>query len=418
MKKEYLSARESEPDKLKWMQSFPPPVEKINKTGEASFFSFPQLRYSACHMREYLPTINVSPGIGGAAPLEYAIDKNIKDIEFKVAGVDSVLTFEVSLWKNYTDGITILHKGKIVYERYFGCLEETGKHIAMSVTKSITGTLASILIAEGKLDAEATVSSIIPELKDSGFGDATVQQVMDMTTGIDYNEQYADSNSDVWKYAAAINPYSRLSGYKDPIGIFNYLKTIRKAARHGDSFTYRTVNADLIGWIISRITDKTAAQLLSDRIWSKIGMEQAAYYQVDALGIPNSGGGLNLGLRDMARFGQLMLNKGKWHGKQIIPLEAVENIMKGGNQEVFNMPDRPLLKNWSYHNLWWHTENQHHAYLARGIHGQAIYINPMAEMVLVRFASHPIASNSRNDNISLPSYQAVANYLIHKNNSR
>ena len=111
-------------------------------------------------------------------------------------------TFKDALGANYTDGLVILHEGRIVYEHYSGCLDAAGKHGAMSMTKSLTGLLAEILVAEGKLDNTALVSSLIPELARSAFGSATVRQVMDMTTALDFNENYADPKADLWVYGA------------------------------------------------------------------------------------------------------------------------------------------------------------------------------------------------------------------------
>ena len=140
-------------------------------------------------------------------------------------------------------------------------------------------------------------------------------------------------------------------------------------------------------------------------------MEQDAYYQVDGKGIAFAGGGFNAGLRDLARFGELIRNKGMYNGKQIIPAKSVLDIEKGGDKSAFAKSDHPDLKGWSYRNMWWMTENKDGAFAARGVHGQTIYINPAAEMVIVRMASHPIAGNAANDPTSLPAYQAVADYL-------
>ena len=159
-----LSAEESDPNQLGWMTGFPPPSEKLIMQPESDYFSFPKLRWTVCHIRELMPTKQVSRGIGDPIPLQYAIDKNIDDVSVTPLGSDKPMTWEMSLSANYTDGILIIHEGKVVYERYFGCLEETGKHAAMSMTKSMTGLLAEILIAEGQLDESAQVTSIVPEL--------------------------------------------------------------------------------------------------------------------------------------------------------------------------------------------------------------------------------------------------------------
>lgn len=107
------------------------------------------------------------------------------------------MTWQQSLQANYTDGIIILHRGKLVYERYFGVLKPEGQHAAMSITKTFTGTLAALLVAEEKLDPERLVADYVPELAASGFGDASVRQLMDMTTGIHFSEDYADPKAEV-----------------------------------------------------------------------------------------------------------------------------------------------------------------------------------------------------------------------------
>jgi CubicO group peptidase (beta-lactamase class C family) len=196
-----LSAEESSPNQLGWMTGFPPPSDKLIMQPESDFFSFPKLRWTVCHIRELMPTKQVSRGIGDPIPLQYAIDKNIDGVSFTPLGGGKPMTWEMSLSADYTDGILIIHEGKVVYERYFGCLEETGKHAAMSMTKSMTGLLAEILVTEGQLDENAQVASIVPELASSAFGSATVRQVMDMTTALDYSEDYADPEADIWIYS-------------------------------------------------------------------------------------------------------------------------------------------------------------------------------------------------------------------------
>src|SRR5699024_7011046 len=415
VQKDNGSAKETDPKEMGWMQGFPPPDSLLLSAADSSVFTFPKMRYSVCHMRQFLPTVNVSRELNPPTSFKYAIDKQINEIRFKPWDADTTMSWEESLWKNYTDGIVVLHEGKIVYERYFGCLTESGKHAAMSVTKSFTGTLASMLVAEGKLDPAAKVATIIPELKNSAFGDATVRQVMNMTTSLQYSEDYANPDAQIWTYAKASNPLPKPKDYEGPEGTYAYLQTLEKDMdrEHGDAFAYKTPNADALGWIVARTTGKSAAELLSEKIWSRLGVEQSAYYQVDAKGMPATGGGLSLGLRDMARFGQMMLNEGRWDGQQVIPEEAVEDIRKGGSPEKFAKSDHPRLKGWSYKDLWWITNNDG-AFAARGVHGQTIYVDPTADMVIVRFASHPVAGNAANDPVSLPSYQAIADYLMNK----
>jgi hypothetical protein len=134
--KKYLSASQSDPVKMGWMQGFPPPQDKILKAGDGSFFEFPALRYTVAHMRQFLPTINVSRGNKAATILPEALDENIEALTFQPTNSKQMMTWQASLEENYTDGILILHRGKIVYERYFGALNADVKHVAMSVTKN------------------------------------------------------------------------------------------------------------------------------------------------------------------------------------------------------------------------------------------------------------------------------------------
>jgi hypothetical protein len=176
-----LNAKDSDPEKLKWMMGFPPDQEKIISAKDGSFFEFPALRYSVNHMREFYPTRNVSAAKTDLYKFKHDLDHKIDDIQFVPWNVSSSapMTFAESLDKNYVDGIIIMHNEKIVYEKYFGGLESDGMHAAMSVTKSVTGLLATILIAEKLIHPEKQIEFYIPELANSGFAGATVQQVLD-----------------------------------------------------------------------------------------------------------------------------------------------------------------------------------------------------------------------------------------------
>ncbi|EDY82691.1 beta-lactamase [Verrucomicrobiia bacterium DG1235] len=411
-----LSAEESDPNRLGLMQGFPPSPDKLIMQPDSDFFSFPKMRWTVCHIRELMPTKQISKGLGAPIPFAYALDEGIDTVAFTPLGGENSLTWKEALPVNYTDGILVLHKGQIVYEKYFGALNEVGKHAAMSMTKSMTGLLAEILVAEGTLDETAKVASIVPELEESAFGDATVRQVMDMTTALNYSEDYSNPMADIWIYSKAASPLPKPAGYEGPNGYFEYLKTVPKDGSHGEAFGYKTINTDALGWIVSRTSGKNLAQLLSERIWMKIGAEQDGYMTVDAKGTPFAGGGLSAGLRDLGRIGQLMLNRGELNGERLFPASVVDKINAGGDKTVFAKAGYKTILGGSYRSMWWVFHNEHGAYAARGVHGQTIYIDPTAEMVIVRFSSHPQAKNGYIDPTSLPAYQALAEYLIDKNN--
>ncbi len=409
----YLSIVETDPNRMGWMKGFPPLPEKILSAKDGSFFDFPALRYSVNHMREFLPTREVPAAKESWFEFKVKLDKKMDEVEFIPWEEDKPITWAESLERNYTDGIIVLHKGVVVYEKYFAGLKPEGLHAAMSVSKSFAGTIASVLIAEGKLDAEELVGSYVPELKKSGFADATVRQVLDMTTAIKYSEDYNNPKAEIWDFSNAGNVFRAEDG-KGPSCYYDYLATVKKQPKmqHGQVFSYCTVNTEVLGWIMSNVTGKSITELVCEKIWKPMGARTDGYYQLDPAGIAFAGGGFNLNLRDMAVFGEMMLNEGKLNGNRVIPKEAVRDITCGASQEAFAKGDYPMLKGWSYRNMWWITHNSHKAYMARGVHGQAIYIDPKAQMVIVRFASNPLSSNKYIDPISIPAYEAVANYLM------
>ncbi|MNU88027.1 6-aminohexanoate-dimer hydrolase [compost metagenome] len=413
-KKSFLSAEESDPVKMGWMTGFPPPANRIVYFADGSFFQFPALRWSVAHMRQFMPTVNVPKGLGAATSIPENGYSGMDEITFTPLGSDKKMTLKESLAETYADGIIVMHKGTIVYEKYFGALKADGQHAAMSVTKSIVGTLGIMLVHEGLIDPAKKVSFYVPELASSAFGDATVREVLDMTTALQFSEDYADPNAEIWQFSAAGNPLPKPKGYEGPRTYYEYLPLVKKKGEHGAAFGYKTVNSDVLGWIISRVTGKSVAEVLSEKVWQKMGAEQDAYFSVDESGIPFAGGGFNMGLRDMARFGELIRNNGFANGQQIIPKAAIEDIKKGGDKTNFEKAGYTLLKGWSYRNMWWITNNEHGAFCARGVHGQTIYVDPKAEMVLVRFASNPIAGNAANDSYSLPAYHAIATFLLSK----
>ncbi|MEW9919612.1 serine hydrolase domain-containing protein [Marimonas sp. MJW-29] len=414
-----LSAQDSDPRVMGWMQGFPPPPDKLITQPDSNYFSFPKLRWSVCHLREFLPTEDISRGLGAPAPLDYPtpaafaeLRQQIDALTFTPMNSDTPMTWEESLYANYTDGIMILHEGEVVYERYFGCLEEDGKHAIMSMTKSITGLLGEILVAEGVLDDSLLVRDVIPEIGDSAFATATVREVMDMTTGVQYSENYSDPNADIWVYSRAASPLPKPEGYDGPDGYWEYLQEVKPEGNHGDAFHYKTINSDMLGWMISRVTGKAVTDLASERLWRPMGAEQDAYQTVDGKGVPFAGGGVTAGLRDLGRLGMLMLNEGKSGETQVFPAEVVRKIAAGGDPSRFS--GFATIPNGSYTSQWWVFHNDHGAYAARGVHGQTIYVDPTARMVLVRLASYPRAQNGFIDPTSLPAYQAVAQFLMER----
>jgi CubicO group peptidase (beta-lactamase class C family) len=223
-----------------------------------------------------------------------------------------------------------------------------------------------------------------------------------MLIGVDYSELYTDPGADVWAYSRAGGLRPRPAGYRGPDGFHEFLLTLRKEGEHGHAFAYKTVNTEVLCWVMERASGLPFAELLSQRVWSLLGCEEDGYVSVDPLGVAMGGGGLSATTRDLARFGELMRCEGAWDGRQVIPAAVVANIRRGADPEKFAKAGYALLGGYSYRDLWWVTHNEHGAFEARGIHGQRLYVAPGAELVVARHASHPVASSAANDPITIP----------------
>lgn len=410
-----LDAVTSDPLAMGWMQGSPPPPGQRILAADAGHMRFPMTRWSFSNMRQFCPTVAVGNHGARAAPYPRALRDDLDGVMVTPIG-GAPMTFADTLLANFTDGILVLHKGAVVYERWFGVTGPETRHIAFSMTKSFVGTIAETLIDEGVLDPAASIGGLIPELAGSGFARATLRQVLDMTTAIDFAEDYADPNSGIGAFSTALGLTPRPADYTGAANMLEFLPKIAKAGpgagAHGDLFTYRTANTEVLGWVLARATGKPVHQLLGERLWTPLGMAGDADMLADSAGTAFSGGGLCLRLEDLARFGEAIRLGGRnAAGEQVIAAAAIARICAGGDPKRFAKATYPALPGASYRSQWWITHNANAAIAARGIHGQTLWIDPAAEMVVARFASHPIAANSGNDPHSLPAWASLANHL-------
>ncbi|PKM30277.1 MAG: 6-aminohexanoate hydrolase [Gammaproteobacteria bacterium HGW-Gammaproteobacteria-11] len=398
-------------DQLALMQGFPPPPDK--QVTAANFLSdYPNLRWAFHHMRELLPSRAVLRGTGPVAALPIGDDRrqNIDSLIFP--GPDGQpVSFADYLTNSYADATLIMQHGKVIYEAYHEGMPAENPHMLWSVTKSFAGLLATQLIEEGVLDADALVTDYVPELQGSGWQGATLQQLLNMTADIDYSEVYADAESDVVKYALAAGMMPAPATYPGPRDLYSYLPSIGADQAHGERFIYRTVHTEVLGWVLRRATGKHVAELISERLWSPLGAEQDAYLLLDSKGTEWAGAGLNATLRDLARFGEMMRLKGQFNGQQIVSSAAVEHILQGGDREAFRAAGRDFQPGYSYRNQWWISHNADGAYEALGVHGQMIHVNPTVGLVVVRLSSHPLASSAHTFPTTLPAMRALADLL-------
>ncbi len=410
----YPDGAASDPNALEWMRGSPPPAARRIRFEDDRYLEFPQIRWSLSHLRELVPTVAVWRGGGPARDL--GIPSREGEAQIDGLAFDDLdgrrRHWSGSLHDTYTDGILVLHRGRRVYERYFGALLPHMPHAGFSITKSYAATLAATLIHEGTLDAGRPVAHYLPEMAATAYEDATLRQVLDMQVAVEYSEDYADPHAGIWDYARAGGLRPRGPHYSGPGNYYDFLVRLRKSGGHGVAFDYKTVNTEVLCWIMARVTGIGLAEMLSERIWSRIGCEEDGYLAVDSIGVAMGGGGLNACLRDLGRFGDLMRCEGAAGGEQVIPAAVVADIRRGADPARFATAGYSLLPGYSYRNMWWVSHNALGVFEARGIHGQRLYVAPAAELVIARFASHPIATSAANDPITLPAFEALSRMLM------
>jgi CubicO group peptidase (beta-lactamase class C family) len=347
----------------------------------------PWNRWSFQHVREIIPTVEVYRGRG---PVR-ALPREGRDLgEINVTSVNGgETTLSHLLDETYTDGFIVLHRGAIVYEQYFNGMDERTLHLSQSVAKSVTGTVAGILVGKGVLDVDASVSRYLPELESTGWKGATLQQVLDMTTGIKFSEDYTDPYSDIGQVDVACGwkpvPPGADPTFRWPQHMWELITRLKDMTRdHGTQFEYRSIETDVLAFAMERTTGKRLAQLVSEELWQKMGAERNACFTVDPAGYAIADGGFNACLRDYARFGQLWLEG----GGDIIPKQWIDATRSGVHgrftgRYALSLPDG------AYRNQFWITDSQGRNLMARGVFGQWVYVDYDHDMVIVKLSSWP-----------------------------
>ncbi|WP_164659575.1 serine hydrolase [Tropicibacter sp. Alg240-R139] len=373
----------------------------------------PDNRWAFQHISEFLHVANISRGSGAVAPLGRDI-VDLSGVQFD--GLDeNPMSVSDMLVQTYTDGFIVLNDGQIVYEKYFNGMKPDTRHLLMSVSKSVTGTLAGILVQDGRLNPISSITDYLPELEGApGFGDVTVRQILDMTTAIKFSEDYADPNSEVVAHEAA----TAWRGENAPgalDGILSFAGTIKKddTRPHGKVFHYASINTDVLGLLIERASGQRFADFMSDAIWSKLGVEHDGHITVDYHGAVAANGGFVLTLRDLARFGQMMLDDGFANGRQIVPSGWVDDIRFNGNNSAWQPTS--YVKFWPdgfYRNQWYVTKDDNGSFFAVGVNGQHIWINPTTRTVVVKFSSLPVSADKENIVLGWLAMDAISRSLV------
>jgi CubicO group peptidase (beta-lactamase class C family) len=347
----------------------------------------PHNRWSLHHVEEIVATAQISRGVGSTRPLP-ELKQDLSQVRLGTAGPGAGWTMEDFLEATSTDGLLVLRGENIVYERYFSDSTASTKHLAMSVSKSICGMLAGVLVAEGLLDLQATVASYIPELSKAAHAQSTITQLLDMTSSLRFDMDYPNPDSDVQTEDRCTGWRPSLPG--DPAGTRAFLAGLQADIAHGEVFQYCSATTDVLAWVLERASGLPYARLVQERIWSRIGAEHDAYVCVDDHDTPYACAGLGMTLRDLARFGRMILDGGTSQGREVIPTDWIIRTRDDCSNDVgLSSEFADFHAAGAYRNQWWITGDERGSFYGRGIFGQYLWLDPTSDVIIAKFSSQP-----------------------------
>ena len=376
----------------------------------ANWRQSPLSEWSFQHIRELLPTENIPAG-SSSIPLPLDSNPSIDSIQFEGANQQCWTLPQLSEATNGS-ALLISQHGKLVHEWYAHESVAHNLHILFSVSKSIIGTLTGIFVESGQLDVTEKVTVYLPEAKQSGFADCTIQQLLDMTTSLDFEDFTEKPSSKVAEYwkSTGWNPATD----KQPnFGMHAFLLSLESGSNpHGFRYEYQSPNTDLLGWVLERISGRTVASLLSNLIWQPLQTEMDAYITVDHKGAARSAGGICTSPRDLLRFGEMILNQGRVGDRQIIPRHWVQDCFNGGDKAPWrNGNSSERFPDGGYRNCWYQIGNENGALAAIGLHGQWLYLDPVANVVIVKNSAQTDPLNDLYGPIHIAAFEAVCRQL-------
>ena len=280
-----------------------------------------------------------------------------------------------------TTGLIVTRGGTVVYEEYFLGNSASSRCILWSVSKSIVSALVGIVVEEGLIrDLSDPVTAYVPSLAGSGYDGVSIKDALQMSSGIRFIEDYADPKSDV----------NRMGSISVGVGgtLESFLGKLENEREPGSSWKYASSDTQVLGMVLRVATGRDLASYAQEKLWQPAGMEADAHWLVDKAGVEAAFGGLNVVLRDMARFGNIYLNNGFWNGRQIISPEWIRASIT---------PDAPRLRlvesdgsgvNMGYGYQWWVPDGEEGDFLAMGIYGQAVYVNPRRGVVVAKTSAY------------------------------
>ena len=369
------------------MAGFPPaPADRVTL---ANWQDPPFNRWAFRHMRELIPSHPIPAGRPAPLPASGA-RLDLDDV--RVARLDgSSATVAEVLAGTWTDAFVVLRDGQVVAERYDAGMHAGTRHLLMSVSKSVVGCVAGVLAGRGLLDPGSLVTAYVPEVGGSGYAGATVRDLLDMRTGVLFRETYTALDAEVRVMERSMGWRPALPG--DPEGAYPYLATLGREGPHGGAFSYRSADSDMLGWVCERASGTRMADLISTLLWQPIGAEADAEITCDPLGCAVHDGGVSAVARDLARFGQMLVDD----GRGVVPEAWLADVRapSPGVREAFASTDNEyvLPGGWYRSQFWVIPGGVDGAgapvMVCLGIHGQLIYADRAARTVVVKFSSWP-----------------------------
>ena len=373
-----------------------PPFPDGSAVTLANWQDPPFNRWAFQHVRELIPGARIARRAGRVRALPRA-EQELGSIAFSFEGRE--LTVAELLEGTCTDGFLVLHRGRVVAEQYFNGMTPDTPHLLMSVSKSVTAAVAGVLAGRGLLDAGAELSRIVPELGPTSFAGATVQQLLDMRTGTRFNEDYADPAADVRTYERVYlwRPPAEAPGGGEPAAdeALGYFGALPNDGPHGGPFQYRSILTDVLAWVIERAAGERLHHLIGRELWQPMGAEFDAEITLDRRGNPMADGGVSATLRDIARFGQLYLRRGRAGRRQVLPAWWVGDTVRGApdGPRAFTEGDNPpgFPAGSHYRNCWWIRDPALPFFHASGINGQHVFVHGPSDSVVVKLSTWPVA---------------------------
>jgi CubicO group peptidase (beta-lactamase class C family) len=370
------------------MEGFPPAQESL--VNLENWQEPPFNRWSFQHLREVIPTQRIARGVV-VRPLDHA-DHPLEPDHVAVTRLESrPSTLGAVLADTWTDAVLVMHDGRVVLERYFGGMREDTPHLSMSISKSVIGCVTGVLVEQGRLDTNAPITRYVPEIAGSGYDGATVRHLLDMRTGVAFSEEYQNPDAEVRVIERHMG--WRPDGGSDRVGMYAYLASLGADGQHGGPFVYRSADTDMLGWVCERVAGIRMADLVSSLIWGPMGAEYDAEITCDSVGTAVHDGGISATARDLARFGQLLLEDGWVDGQPVVPerwlLEA--RHLDADIRGAFAASDsEPVLPGGWYRNQFWYVPGPSgDIQLCLGIHGQMVFVDRGTRTVGVKLSSWP-----------------------------